>query len=464
MLGTLMMFIVSQKKEEEAKPISCMNKRNTLKEENGRLKIGNYYASDIAKKFGTPLYVLDVEHMENMINAYSHTMKTCYGEGEILYASKALSSKAVYEIVKNQNIGIDVVSGGELFTAKSVDFPMDKVYFHGNNKLIEELEMAVQNNVKMIVCDSFAEMEKIDYIAKKNGIVQKIELRVNPGVEAHTHEHIQTARTDSKFGFGISSGKAMEAVKESLKFENLHLSGIHCHIGSQIFEFESFIITVGKMTDFMKKVKDELDYDFDELNLGGGIGIYYTDEDAKFTLSHYENFLMAVLSEVAKAIEEKGLKKPFVTIEPGRSVVGEAGVTLYTAGNIKDIEGVRKYVAVDGGMFDNPRFALYEAKYEVVNCDKMAETKTEVVTIAGKCCESGDIIAKDVKIPMCQSGDILAVLSTGAYNYSMASNYNRNKIPAMVAVKNDNVGYIVSPQSYEDIARNDKVPDFLKGE
>ncbi|MFI3167933.1 MAG: diaminopimelate decarboxylase [Bacillota bacterium] len=438
-----------------------MNQRNTLKSVDGSLQIGNFKASDLAKKFGTPLYVLDIDHVEGMMKAYKKTMAN-YGDGEVLFASKALSTKAIYQTAKNCGIGVDVVSGGEMATAKSVDFPMEKVYFHGNNKLQQELEMAVSFGVKMIVCDSHQELATLNAIAKEAGIVQKIELRINPGVEAHTHEFIQTAKTDSKFGFGIQTGDALEAVKEALKFENLHLSGLHCHIGSQIFDFQAFLLAVSKMTDFMKEVKDVCAHDFDELNLGGGIGIYYTEEDAKFDISAYENFLDMVLSKVSSEITAKGLKKPFVTIEPGRSIVGEAGITLYTAGNIKDIKDIRKYIAIDGGMFDNPRYALYDAKYEVVNCDKMNETNLETVTIAGKCCESGDIIAKDVTIPKVETGDILAVLSTGAYNYSMASNYNRNPIPAMVGVKGENAGYIVNRQSYEDMARLDAVPEFLK--
>ncbi len=438
-----------------------MNQRNTLKSVLGSLQIGNFKASDLAKKFGTPLYVLDIDHVEGMMKAYKSTMEK-YGDGEVLFASKALSTKAIYQTAKNCGIGVDVVSGGELATALSVDFPMNKVYFHGNNKLKCELEMAVSNGVKMIVCDSHAELAVLNEIAKNAGIVQKIELRINPGVEAHTHEFIQTAKTDSKFGFGIQNGDAMQAVKEALKFENLHLSGIHCHIGSQIFDFTAFLLAVTKMTDFMKEVKDVCGHEMDELNLGGGIGIYYTEEDAKFDIGAYENFLAMVLDKVLAEISAKGLKKPFVTIEPGRSIVGEAGVTLYTAGNIKEIKDIRKYVAIDGGMFDNPRYALYDAKYEVVNCDKMDKTETETVTIAGKCCESGDIIAKDVKIPTVESGDILAVLSTGAYNYSMASNYNRNPIPAMVGVKGENAEFIVKRQSYEDIARLDAVPEFLR--
>lgn len=439
-----------------------MNERKTLKAVDGSLQIGNFKASDLAKKFGTPLYVLDIDHVESMMKAYKSTIEKSYGEGEVLFASKALSTKAIYQTAKNCGIGVDVVSGGELATAKSVDFPMGKVYFHGNNKLAEELEMAVAYGVKMVVCDSYQELAKLDEIAKNAGIIQKIELRINPGVEAHTHEFIQTAKTDSKFGFGIETGDALGAVKEALKYKNLNLSGLHCHIGSQIFDFPAFLLAVEKMVAFMAEVKEVCGWELDELNLGGGIGIYYTAEDKAFNLEAYESFLAMVLAKVSEEISAKSLKKPFVTIEPGRSIVGEAGITLYTAGNIKDIKDIRKYIAIDGGMFDNPRYALYDAKYEVVNCDKMNVSDVEKVTIAGKCCESGDIIAKDVVIPKVESGDILAVLSTGAYNYSMASNYNRNPIPAMVGVKGDNADFIVKRQSYEDLARLDAVPEFLK--
>ncbi|MBE7083665.1 MAG: diaminopimelate decarboxylase [Clostridiales bacterium] len=432
-----------------------MNERVTLKNNNGHLEIGGINASNLVKKYGTPLYVMDQTYIEDMCKTFSDTLKKEYGDGMIAYASKAFSCKEIYRIANNMGIGADTVSGGEIYTAKSVNFPMEKICFHGNNKTTAELKFAVESGVGYIVLDSYTEADELDLICKQLSIKQKVLIRINPGVEAHTHHFIQTAKIDSKFGFAISTGEAEEIVNYVKNKQNLDLVGLHCHIGSQIFETKSFVIAVNKMTDFYKKLKLDYGYEFSVLNLGGGFGIYYAGDDAKKSSKEYAEYIKLIANTLKEDVERKGLKKPFLILEPGRSIVGEAGITLYTVGRIKKIKNIKNYIAVDGGMFDNPRFALYQAKYTVVAVDKMNLSANEKYTVAGKCCESGDIIAEDCLLPNVEEGDILAVLSTGAYNYSMSSNYNRNLIPPVVMVKNGESRYVVKPQTYEDLIRND---------
>lgn len=441
-----------------------MNERDTLKiNSNGHLEIGGCDATELSKNFGTPLYVFDEKHIRSMIKIYRDTLEDEYGsEGLVLYASKAFSCMAIYKIAQQENIGIDVVSGGELYTALKAGFPAEKIFMHGNNKLETELKSAVANGVGYVVVDGFREAEMLDEIARQYGVKQNILLRINPGVEAHTHAFVQTARTDSKFGFSVSDGTAEEITRYVLTKPNLCLKGYHCHIGSQIFEKRSFALAAEKVLGFIASVKEKCGFEASVLNVGGGFGIWYTDEDPKLQLTDYADYLKVLISSVKAKCAEHQLKKPYLVIEPGRSIVGEAGVTLYTVGAIKDIPGIKKYVAVDGGMFDNPRYALYQSKYSVLLANKASEPCTEKVSVAGKCCESGDLIAVDVPLPKAESGDILAVLSTGAYNYSMASNYNRNKIPAAVLVNEGKAEYIIRPQNYEDLVRYDVVPDYLK--
>ena len=441
-----------------------MNSRETLKiNGKGHLEIGGCDAVDLAKDFGTPLYVFDEKYIRDMMRVYRDTIAEEYnGNGLVLYASKAFSCMAIYRIASQENIGVDVVSGGELYTAVKAGFPTEKIYMHGNNKLLRELEFAVDKKVGTIVVDSYDEADMLDMLAGKAGIRQNVLIRINPGVEAHTHAFVQTARTDSKFGFSISDGTAERMTGYILKKEHLNLKGYHCHIGSQIFEKQSFVLAAQKAMDFMAKIKADLGFEADTLNIGGGFGIWYTDEDAKISVDGYAEYLKALIGAVKQRAAELSLKLPYLIIEPGRSIVGEAGVTLYTVGAIKDIPGVKKYVAIDGGMFDNPRYALYQSKYTVLLANRANEKCTEKVTIAGKCCESGDLIAVDMPLPKAERGDIAAVLSTGAYNYSMASNYNRNFIPAAVLVNNGKAEYIVKPQTYDDLIRNDVLPDYLK--
>lgn len=440
-----------------------MNERETLKiNGKGHLELGGADCVELAEKFGTPLYLFDERYIRKMMGIYRDTIAKKYdGNGMVLYASKAFSCQTIYRIADEEGIGVDVVSGGELYTALKAGFPAERIYMHGNNKLDYEIGEALDAGIGCIVADAYSEIDKIDAEAAKRGVVQKILLRINPGVEAHTHAFVQTATTDSKFGFSIQDGTAERVTAYALSKKNVALQGYHCHIGSQIFEKQSFVIAVEKCMDFAAEMKKKLGFTPKTLNLGGGYGIWYTDEDRKIPPEGYAEYLESLIDAVKAKSKEKKLPLPYLLIEPGRSIVGEAGVTLYTVGAIKDIPGVKKYVAIDGGMFDNPRYALYQSKYTPVLANRANEENTEVVSIAGKCCESGDLIAVNVNLPKAETGDILAVLSTGAYNYSMAMNYNRNMIPPCVLVNDGQAEYIVRPQSYEDLNRNDVIPERL---
>lgn len=440
-----------------------MYQRDTLKvNKKGRLEIGGCDTVELAERFGTPLYVFDERYLRGMMRVFKRTIESEYaGNGQVLYASKAFSCKAIYAIARQEGIGCDAVSGGELYTALQADFPADQIYVHGNNKTEIELTEAVEAGVGGIVVDSYSEADILNEIAGSRGVKQKILLRINPGVEAHTHAFVQTARTDSKFGFSVSDGAALDMTKHVLQLKNLDLNGFHCHIGSQIFEKQSFVLAASKVMDFIKEVKDKTGFEASILNLGGGFGIHYTDDDPVLTDKDYASYLTSVISAIKNKSEEHGLKLPYLLLEPGRAIVGEAGITLYTVGAIKDIPGIKKYVAVDGGMFENPRYALYQSKYTVVKASDMNAECTQKVTIAGKCCESGDLIAVDVNLPEVERGDILAVLSTGAYHYSMASNYNRNFIPQAILVKSGKAETIIKKQTYEDLVRNDVIPERL---
>lgn len=438
--------------------------RDTLKiNEKGHLEIGGADCVALAEQFSTPLYVFDEAYIRRMMRIYQDTINTEYqGKGLVLYASKAFSCEAVYSIAHSEGIGVDVVSGGELYTALRAGFPTDKITMHGNNKLPYEIEQALDARIGMIVVDSHSEADFIEREAEKRGIVQNVLIRINPGVEAHTHAYVQTATPDSKFGFSVANGAAEEMTGYVLSKPHLRLHGYHCHIGSQIFEKQSFVLAVRKNLAFMAEMKAKLGFEADSLNMGGGFGIWYAEGDAMIDVDGYADYLCALISTVKEGCAELGLRLPYLYLEPGRSIVGEAGITLYTVGAIKEIPGIRKYIAIDGGMFDNPRYALYQSKYTAILANRAAEDATELVSIAGKCCESGDLIGVDFNLPKANTGDILAVLSTGAYNYSMASNYNRNLIPPVVLVKDGKAEYIVKPQSYEDLVRNDTIPDRLK--
>ncbi|MBE6771417.1 MAG: diaminopimelate decarboxylase [Ruminococcaceae bacterium] len=421
--------------------------------ESGHLTIGGADTVELAKEYGTPAYVFDENEIRKNLRAFKNSMDEYYGgNGLAVYASKAFCCKEMCRICMQEGTGIDVVSGGELYTALSVDFPAEKIVFHGNNKTYDELVMAVSNNVGRIVVDNVYELETLSKIAAQQGKTAGIMFRIKPGIDAHTHDFIKTGQIDSKFGFALETGEAMEVIKKAVNMPNIKLRGLHCHIGSQIFDIDPFELAATVMLDLFKSVKDETGIELEELNLGGGFGIKYLESDCPRPYAEY----MKNVSKVVKEYSEKlGLKMPFVIIEPGRSVVGAAGITLYTVGAVKEIPDIRTFVSVDGGMGDNPRYALYHADYEVVCANKANEERNTVVTVAGKCCESGDLIQEDTKLQAVEAGDILAVLSTGAYNYSMASNYNRIPRLPVIMVKDGKSRVVVKRETYEKITEND---------
>lgn len=425
---------------------------NGLTVKNSHLHIGSVDTVELANQYGTPLYVFDEEVIRNAIRTYKNSIDCYYdGNGMTLYASKAFSCLEMYRIAAEEGIGIDVVSGGELYTALKSGFNAENIFMHGNNKSATELNMAVQNSVGHIVIDSFDEIALLNKIAEENSKTVKVMLRIKPGIDAHTHDFIKTGQNDCKFGFMLESGEAFDAVEETLKAKNLLLTGFHCHIGSQIFSTDPFCLAAEVMAKFMADVKQKFGHTATELNLGGGFGIRYTDEDTPLP---YDAFMQKVSTTLKATCKELGIDIPRVYIEPGRSIVGAAGITLYTVGPKKAIPNIRTFVAVDGGMGDNPRYALYGAKYEAVVANKADAPKTFTATIAGKCCES-DLLGENVKMQEPENGDILAVLATGAYNYSMASNYNRLPRPAVVMVKNGQHRLIIKRETYDDLISQD---------
>ncbi len=426
----------------------CLN-TNTL----GHLTIGGCDTIELAQSFGTPLYVMDEDKIRNTCKMYRSSIDKYYnGKGMPLYASKAFSCKEICRIANEEKMGLDVVSGGELFTALTAGFPAEHIHFHGNNKTPDEISFALQSNVGHIIVDNLTELQTIDSMAAKMNKIADITLRIKPGIDAHTHEFIRTGQIDSKFGFALETGEAMEAVQSAVQYKNVNLKGVHCHIGSQIFDIQPFVLAAKIMLGFIKQIKDETGVVIKELNLGGGFGIKYVSSDTPVA---YDKYMELVAETVNTRCKELGLDVPFIFIEPGRSIVGEAGITLYTVGAIKKIPHVRTYVSVDGGMGDNPRYALYKSNYTAVVANKATLPADEKVTIAGKCCESGDLIQENTLIQTAEVGDTLAVLSTGAYNYSMSSNYNRIPKPAIVMVHNGDPRIVVKRETYEDIIRND---------
>ena len=419
----------------------------------GHLTIGGCDTVELAEKFGTPLFAYSEDQIRKNCRDFVSSIEENYnGNGMVLYANKAFSCKYMCRICKDEGMGLDVVSGGEIYTAKSAGFPMEKVYFHGNNKTDAELRLALESGVGRIVVDNIFELKRLDKIASEMGKKAKILFRIKPGIDAHTHSFIRTGQIDSKFGFALETGEAMQAIYEALKYDSVELVGLHCHIGSQIFDIDPFEHAAEVMLNFMAEIKAKLGIEFPELNLGGGFGIKYLESDKPKPFTEY----MKRVSKVVKSECEKlGLKTPFILIEPGRSIIGAAAVTLYTAGAVKKIPDIRTYVSVDGGMTDNPRYILYQSRYEALVANKANEERREIVTLAGKCCESGDLLGESMPIQKVEAGDIIAVLSTGAYNYSMASNYNRIPRPPVVMIKNGESVLAIKGESYEDMMRND---------
>ncbi len=427
-------------------------------DKNGHLRLGGCDAAELARQFGTPLYVMEEDVIRGVCREYMKAISGYRGGAKVLYAGKAFMTTAMCALISSEGLGLDVVSSGEIRTAMNAGFDLKKAYLHGNNKTPEDLKLALEAGVGRVVIDSFAEIKLLSKIAEDHGKVQDVSVRIKPGIEAHTHKYIKTGQLDSKFGFGAADGQGMEAIKEILAEPSLNLIGIHCHIGSQIFEIQPYRDAVKVMLMFLKSVKQETGFSLTEINLGGGYGVHYLKSDKPF---RPEEYVKAMIEETESVCERENIPLPVFAIEPGRSIVGEAGTTLYTVGDIKHIPNIRTYVSVDGGMADNPRPALYQAKYTCALAGKMNLPDSTIVSIAGRTCESGDMLIWDAALPEAEAGDILAVFTTGAYHYSMASNYNMLPHPAVVLVRNGKAELMVARQSYEDLIRNDKVPSWL---
>ncbi|MBM7833737.1 diaminopimelate decarboxylase [Clostridium sardiniense] len=425
-----------------------------MKTEENTLVIGGVKTTKLVEEFGTPLYVMDEQLLRDNCKKYITSFKCKERGNKVAYAGKAFLTLAMCKLIEEEGLCLDVVSGGELYTAYKANFPLDRVLFHGNNKTLEEIEMGVQLGVGTFVVDNLFEIEQLNQMAKNYGRSQNIYLRITPGIEAHTHEYIKTGQIDSKFGFAPVGDNIISAIKRAIKLENVNLCGLHCHIGSQIFELTPYEDAAEIMLNLIKRIQDETGYLIGELDLGGGFGIYYSKEDKPRETNEYCG---AILDKVDAVCKEINLEAPTLVIEPGRSIAGNAGTTLYTIGSIKNIPSIRKYVSVDGGMTDNIRPALYKARYECIVANRVIYDSKEKVTISGKCCESGDILLNAIKIPSVLSGDLLAMMSTGAYGYSMSNNYNKIPKPAVVMVKDGEARVICKRESYEDIIKNEVI-------
>lgn len=427
---------------------------------NGHLEIGGCDTVDLARDFGTPLYVIDEELLRRNCREYYESFTNENGNDLVIYAGKAFLVEAMCRIVAEEGLGLDVVSGGELSIALSAGFPPEKIFLHGNNKSPAEILYALESGVGRIVVDNYFELETLEKLAFQEGICPQVLLRIAPGIEAHTHSFITTGQTDSKFGFTLENGDALNAVKTALALNRIELKGLHCHIGSQIFELDAFRHTASVMMEFLKEIRDRFGWTAEELDLGGGLGVYYSEGDDPPSIREYA---AAIKSSVEDCCQKWGYPRPNLIVEPGRSIISPAGTTLYTIGSVKNIPGIRKYVAVDGGMTDNPRVALYQAKYEGMIANKANMAPEDVVSVTGRCCESGDMLIWNLSVPRVEPGDLLAIACTGAYNYSMSSNYNGLPRPAVVLVKDGNAELIVERETYEDLRRHHRIPPRLVG-
>ncbi|KAI4309689.1 diaminopimelate decarboxylase [Lactobacillus intestinalis] len=418
----------------------------------GHLTIGGVDSLKLAKEYGTPLVVYDVSQIRNQIRAFKKVFEEEQVNYAVSYASKAFASIAMYQVANEEGAYTDVVSAGELYTAMKANFPMERVSFHGNNKSKEELEMAVKNHVGKIMIDNFYEINLLNQVLEEQDSEINVMLRITPGISAHTHEYDQTGQVDSKFGFDLKSGQADKALQEVLKNQRMHMLGIHAHIGSQIFELNGFEMAAAKLVDVAASWRKNYDYTAQVINVGGGFGIKYVQEDHPLKP---EEFVKAIVKTIKDEATKHNFPLPEIDIEPGRSIVGPAGYNLYKVGSMKEIPGLVPYVAVDGGMGDNIRPALYQAKYETVLANDPQRKASQEFHVAGKYCESGDILA-DAKLPSLKAGDILAMLDTGAYGYSMASNYNRNPRPAVVFAEDGKAQVVIRRESLEDLVHLDQ--------
>ncbi|MFD4707328.1 diaminopimelate decarboxylase [Gottfriedia sp. NPDC058432] len=420
----------------------------------GHLEIGGCDTVDLVKNYGTPLYIYDEALIESKCREFHEALRETGMKYQVAYASKAFLCVEQARLIEKEGLCLDVVSGGELYTALQAGYPAEKIHFHGNNKTIEEIEEALNAKIGCFVVDNFFELEVLQALAEQRNEEVSILLRVTPGVEAHTHEYVMTGQEDSKFGFDIMSGQANEAVGVSLNSNNLKLLGVHSHIGSQIFEPDGFVHAINVLMNFLNGLKNDLGFTAEILNVGGGFGIRYTSEDEPLAVAIHIEKITTIIKQQCEKLD---YKLPELWLEPGRSIVGEAGTTLYTIGSTKTLPSIRKYVSVDGGMTDNIRPALYGSKYEAMLANRANDENKEVVSIAGKCCESGDMLIWDCNLPVVQNNDLLAVSCTGAYGYSMANNYNRIRRPAVVFVKDGVSREVVRRETYEDLVRNDRV-------
>ncbi len=419
----------------------------------GHLTIAGLDATELVKEYGSPLMVLDEDRVRENCRVYVNAVKKYLPSGSRpLYAGKAFCFKGLYPIIESEGLGADVVSPGELYVANAAHFPLENVYFHGNNKTDEDIDFGIRSGIGRFVADNREELISIDRIAGNYGKKQRILIRLSPGIDPHTHAKINTGRVDSKFGTAIETGQAMELLEFAMSLENIEIEGFHCHIGSQIFECEPFTDAADIMLKFATDAKEKLGYITKYINLGGGFGVRYIESHP--TIDIADN--IRILGEhISAACEKFGISAPAILLEPGRSIIADTCTTLYKVGSVKTITGYKSYVSIDGGMTDNPRYALYGSEYTILNAsnaDKPAEFKC---TVAGRCCESGDLIAEDINIASTERGDILAVLTTGAYNYSMASNYNRICRPAVVIIKDGKARVGIRRETFEDIIRFD---------
>ena len=425
---------------------------SNLSVKEGDLYFAGYNTVELAREYGTPLMLLDEKRIRERMRTYKRAMMIHFGENaRPLYASKALSFTAIYQIAREEGIYTDIVSVGELYTALRAGFPMENAFFHGNNKTDSDIRYGIENKIGYFIVDTYDELYAINEIAKEFNVKQKVLLRITPGIDPHTHEAISTGKVDSKFGTAIETGQAMEITREALSLESIDLRGFHCHIGSQIFETEPFFDAADIMISYIGKVREELGYSAEILNLGGGFGVRYVKSDPEIS---YEDNIAKIAEHIDTYCRENDLPYPTILMEPGRSIVADSGITLYTVGSVKEITGYKNYVSIDGGMTDNPRYALYGSAYTVCVANKMNGKRDYTCTGAGRNCESGDLIQKNVKIPRVVRGDILAVLVTGAYNYSMASNYNRVPRPEVVLL-GDSARVVIRREKIEDVSRLD---------
>lgn len=429
-----------------------MRKFGTMEVKENLLHIGGISSEKLVEEYGSPLYVMDQCLIEENMNKFKRGFKSNKFETEIIYASKAFLTMAMCQLVVKEGLSMDAVSGGEVFTAREAGFPMEKIYFHGNNKGAEEIELALESKVGTFIVDNPGELELLEELCRKSNSKVRILLRVNPGIEAHTHEYIQTSKYCSKFGESIFDKTIEGFIERASKSDYISLDGFHCHIGSQIFDEAPYLVAIETMVEFAAKIKRKTGYSTKVLNMGGGFGVYYSKGDDALGI---EEITSKMIEHLERKIDEYQVEIERVMIEPGRSIVANAGTTLYRVGGLKTTYSGKKYVFIDGGMTDNIRPALYQAEYEGSIANRMTDSMTELVTVAGKCCESGDVIMKDTLLQKCQAGDLLAVGSTGAYNYSMASNYNRITKPAVVFVRDGESKLVVKRETYMDLIKND---------